>query len=88
MGDLMRCEFRHDLEAYLRDGGRAETLRDIVAYYEAHPEPMMAYGNAVLRAALGRPEISTTRLTGRRWPSGISGAAGCGRPAAITTRAS
>ena len=53
MGDLMRCEFRHDLEAYLRDGGRAETLRDIVAYYEAHPEPMMAYGNAVLRAALG-----------------------------------
>ncbi len=51
--DVMRCEFRHDLEAYLSaSGARRRTLREIIGYYEENPERMMKYGNACLREAL------------------------------------
>ncbi len=51
--DIMRCEFRHDLEDYLsRSSAQRRTLEEIVNYYEANPEKMMKYGHAYLRGAL------------------------------------
>ncbi|MCL2885103.1 MAG: amidase family protein, partial [Oscillospiraceae bacterium] len=50
--DVMRCEFRHDVEAYLAaSSATRRTLKDIVAFYEANPETM-PYGIARLRDAL------------------------------------
>ncbi len=52
-GDIMRCEFRHDLEDYLRSSSaRRKTLAEIVAHYESDPARMMKYGITNLRAAL------------------------------------
>ncbi|MEA4822863.1 MAG: amidase family protein [Clostridiaceae bacterium] len=51
--DIMRCEFRHDLEEYLASSGaHRKTLEEIVRYYENNPEQMLKYGNAYLRDAL------------------------------------
>lgn len=51
--DIMRCEFRHDLEEYLScSSAHRQTLEEIVEYYEKHPDQMMKYGNAFLRDAL------------------------------------
>jgi len=53
--DIMRCEFRHDLEEYLsRSSARRKTLREIVDYYENNSEQMMKYGHKYLRDALDR----------------------------------
>lgn len=51
--DIMRCEFRHDLEDYLsRSSARRRTLEEIVNYFETNPDQMMKYGHAYLRGAL------------------------------------
>lgn len=51
--DIMRCEFRHDLEEYLScSSAFRQTLKEIVRYYEDNPVQMMKYGNAYLRDAL------------------------------------
>lgn len=51
--DIMRCEFRHDLEDYLScSGAQRRTLEEIVNYYETNPDQMMKYGDAYLRGAL------------------------------------
>lgn len=51
--DVMRCEFRHDLEDYLScSGAKRRTLDEIVDYYENNPDQMMKYGNEYLRTAL------------------------------------
>lgn len=51
--DIMRCEFRHDLEKYLaQTDAKLRTLPDIVEYYERNPETMMKYGDSQLRSAL------------------------------------
>jgi Asp-tRNA(Asn)/Glu-tRNA(Gln) amidotransferase A subunit family amidase len=48
----MRHEFRHHLEEYLsRSRANRRTLREIVDYYEAHPNHMK-YGISYLRDAL------------------------------------
>ena len=53
--DIMRCEFRHDLEEYLSHSRAShKTLKEIVGFYEANPDQMMKYGNAFLRDALDR----------------------------------
>lgn len=53
MGEIMRCEFRHDLEEYLAHStAKRRTLREIVDCYEANPETMKRYGNAHLLGAL------------------------------------
>lgn len=50
--DIMRCAFRHDLEAYLTDTkAKNRTLEQIVAQYESNPA-QMPYGIGLLRAAL------------------------------------
>ena len=50
---IMKWEFRPMLEDYLRRSSAArKTLAEIVEYYESHPETMMKYGDACLRAAL------------------------------------
>ena len=50
---IMRWEFRPMLEDYLRKStAKRKTLAEIVAYYEAHPDTMMKYGDTLLRAAL------------------------------------
>lgn len=52
---IMRYEFRHDLEEYLSHSrAKRKTLREIVDYYEAHPEHMK-YGISHLRGALAGP---------------------------------
>jgi amidase len=52
-GDIMKYEFRHDLEEYLSHSSAGlRTLKDIVDYYEANPDVMMKYGHAYLRGAL------------------------------------
>jgi hypothetical protein len=49
----MRCEFKHDLEEYLSHSRAShKTLKEIVSFYEANPDRMMKYGNALLRDAL------------------------------------
>lgn len=51
--DIMRCEFKKDLEDYLRSSSaRRKTLAEIVAHYESDPARMMKYGITNLRAAL------------------------------------
>lgn len=51
--DIMRCEFRHDLEEYLSHSkAQRRTLKEIVSFYEANPDQMMKYGNDHLRGAL------------------------------------
>jgi amidase len=51
--DIMRCEFRHDLEEYLsHSSSQRRTLKEIVDYFETNPEQMMKYGHAYLRGAL------------------------------------
>ncbi|MDR7855496.1 amidase family protein [Tissierella sp.] len=51
--DIMRYEFRHDLEAYLScSSAHHRTLEEIVNYYEKNPDQMMKYGNTYLREAL------------------------------------
>lgn len=53
MGDIMRCEFRHDLEDYLSvSPAKNKTLNKIVGYYESNPECMMKFGVTSLRTAL------------------------------------
>lgn len=53
MRDIMRCEFRHDLEAYLaQSNAHRRTLCEIVRCYEADPDRMMRYGISYLRSAL------------------------------------
>ncbi len=50
--DVMRFEFRHDLEEYLSHSkAQRRTLEAIVNYYEANPDQMMKYGHAYLRGA-------------------------------------
>ncbi|MBE6930981.1 MAG: hypothetical protein E7463_11970 [Ruminococcaceae bacterium] len=50
--DIMRCEFRHDLEQYLKtSAASAKTLAEIIRRYEADPERMMPYGISYLRDA-------------------------------------
>lgn len=52
-GDIMRCEFRHDLEEYLAAAAaKRKTLAEIVAFYEADPAQRMKYGDDMLRTAL------------------------------------
>ena len=51
--DIMRCEFRRDLENYLgASSARRKTLAEIVAHYESDPARKMKYGITNLRAAL------------------------------------
>ncbi|MDW2800911.1 amidase family protein [Clostridium boliviensis] len=51
--DIMRFEFRHDLEKYLsKSRASLKTLKEIVSYYESNPDQMMKYGDYYLRGAL------------------------------------
>jgi hypothetical protein len=51
--DLMRCEFKHDLEGYLLSSSAPiKTLDKIVNDYESNPKRMMKYGITLLRGAL------------------------------------
>lgn len=51
--DVMRGEFRRDLEKYLAGSlSRMKTLRQIVDYYAQNPETMLRYGMSHLTAAL------------------------------------
>jgi len=51
--DIMRYEFKHDLERYLAGtDAKRKTLREIVDFYEADPEGMMKYGITLLRSSL------------------------------------
>jgi Asp-tRNA(Asn)/Glu-tRNA(Gln) amidotransferase A subunit family amidase len=53
MGDIMCCEFRHDLEEYLAySSAKIKTLEEIIKFYEANPEKMMKYGITGLRNAM------------------------------------
>jgi amidase len=50
---IMKWEFKPMLESYLvASAASRKTLAEIVAYYEAHPDTMMIYGDSYLRAAL------------------------------------
>jgi len=50
---IMKREFGTGLEAYLRkSAAKLKTLRQIVEYYETHPDTMMKYGCDLLRGAL------------------------------------
>lgn len=55
---IMRCEFRHDLEAYLAGACcKTKTLADIIAVYKAHPESApygIHYLENAISAASGR----------------------------------
>lgn len=53
--DIMRCEFRHDLEEYLScSNAQRKALEEIVSYYEENPDQMMKYGIEYLREALDK----------------------------------
>ncbi len=53
LSDIMRCEFRWDLEAYLaRSAAARRTLEEIVAFYDSDPARFAPYGIACLREAL------------------------------------
>ena len=53
--EIMRYEFRHDLERYLAEcGGDPKTLSEIIGFYEADAG-RMPYGIGFLRAALDGP---------------------------------
>jgi len=50
---IMQWEFKVHLEDYLCDSNASrKTLREIVEYYESHPDTMLKYGDTYLRAAL------------------------------------
>ena len=50
---IMKREFGTGLEAYLiKSGAKFKTLKQIVEYYEAHPDTMMKYGCDLLRGAM------------------------------------
>ena len=50
---IMKKEFCTGLEAYLKkSGAKLKTLKQIVEYYEAHPDTMQKYGCDLLRGAL------------------------------------
>ena len=50
---IMKREFSLGLEKYLRkSGAKLKTLKEIVEYFEAHPDTMMKYGDDLLRGAL------------------------------------
>ncbi len=50
---FMKYEFRFWLESYLRkSAAKLKTLKEIVEFYEAHPDTMMKYGIDLLRGAL------------------------------------
>ncbi len=50
---IMKREFGPGLEEYLRkSGAKLKTLKQIVEYYEEHPDTMMKYGYDLLRGAL------------------------------------
>lgn len=50
--DIMRCEFRHDLEQYLsHSSAQRRTLEEIVYYYDTNQDKMMKYGNDYLHGA-------------------------------------
>ena len=49
---IMKREFRPGLEEYLRkSGAKLKTFKEIVEYYETHPDTMMKYGDDLLRGA-------------------------------------
>lgn len=51
--DIMRCEFRRDLEDYLAvSAAQRKSLAEIVEFYEANPKRMKRFGDTYLRAAL------------------------------------
>lgn len=51
--DIMRYEFRHDIEEYLSNStANRKTIKELVEFYEADPERMMKYGIRYLREAL------------------------------------
>lgn len=51
--DIMRYEFRHDIEEYLAGStASSKTLQELVEFYESDPERMMKYGIRYLREAL------------------------------------
>ncbi len=50
---IMKREFGPGLEDYLRkSGAKLKSLKQIIEYYEAHPDTMMKYGYDLLRGAL------------------------------------
>lgn len=56
METLMRWEFKAHLEEYLgASQASLKTLAEIVAFYEAHPETMLKYGDVLLTEALSAP---------------------------------
>lgn len=51
--DIMRCEFKHDLEKYLKKSTtELKTLKEIIAFYERNPQ-YMPYGISYLYEAMG-----------------------------------
>jgi len=60
MGDIMRCEFRHDLEEYLASSSaKRRTLREIIDCCYENPDSMMKYGIDTLERAM---EQATGRM--------------------------
>ena len=50
---IMKREFQPALEMYLKNRDtKLKTLKEIVEYFEAHPDTMMKYGDDLLRGAL------------------------------------
>ena len=50
---IMKREFSPGLEKYLKkSSAKLKTLKEIVEYFEAHPDTMMKYGDDLLRGAL------------------------------------
>ena len=50
---IMKREFQPGLEEYLKkSGSKFKTLKEIVEYYESHPDTMMKYGIDLLQGAL------------------------------------
>ncbi|MDT8718458.1 hypothetical protein IAI10_17475 [Clostridium sp. 19966] len=51
--DIMKFEFKHDLEKYLKySSTKTKKLDEIIRFYESNPERMMKYDIIYLRAAL------------------------------------
>jgi amidase len=51
--DIMRCEFKNNLEEYLlNSSAKMKTLKEIVEFYEANSKRVMKYGITYLNAAL------------------------------------
>ena len=50
---IMKREFQPGIEEYLKNhAAKRKTLKEIVGYFEAHPDTMMKYGYDLLRGAL------------------------------------